>query len=101
MTGALLGLLHGEHRTGHLVEDVRTHFLTAVAHDGSTVRGSTAHAAESTCPIIVRPQIGWRTLLVFDFIRVPLPAARTMTAAGRWAWFTCSPARLCSRSLPG
>jgi hypothetical protein len=31
---------------------------------------------------MLRPQIGWRTFIVLDFIRVPLPAARTMTAAG-------------------
>ena len=35
-----------------------------------------------TWPIMLRPQIGCRTFIVFDFIRVPLPAARRTTAAG-------------------
>ena len=48
----------------------------------TTRSGSTARAAVSTWPIMLRPQTGCSTFMVFDFIRVPLPAASTITAAG-------------------
>src|SRR6476469_4150960 len=38
-----------------------------------------ACTAVSTWPIMLRPPTSWRTFMVFDFIRVPPPAARTMT----------------------
>ena len=38
-----------------------------------------AATAVRTWPIMLRPAIGCRTFMVFDFIRVPPPAARTMT----------------------
>ncbi len=33
---------------------------------------------------MLRPAIGCSTFMVFDFIRVPPPAARTMTVTGPW-----------------
>ena len=45
--------------------------------------GCTASAAVMTCPTMLRPQSGCSTFISLDFIRVPLPAARTSTAAGR------------------
>ena len=46
----------------------------------ATIRcGSTARTAPSTWPIMLRPATGCSTFMVFDFIRVPPPAARTMT----------------------
>ncbi len=46
----------------------------------ATIRcGSIALTAASTCPIIERPPTGCSTFIVFDFIRVPPPAARTIT----------------------
>ena len=44
-------------------------------------RGSTCWTAASTCPTMLRPATGCRTFMVFDFIRVPPPAARTMTVS--------------------
>ena len=41
--------------------------------------GSTACTARRTWPIMLRPAMGWSTFMVFDFMRVPPPAARTMT----------------------
>src|SRR3712207_3441331 len=37
---------------------------------------------------MLRPQSGCRTFMVLDRIRVPLPAARTMTAVAPGRWFT-------------
>ena len=46
----------------------------------ATIRcGSIAWTAASTWPIMLRPATGCSTFIVFDFIRVPPPAARTMT----------------------
>ena len=44
--------------------------------------GSRAREAAMTWPIMLRPQIRCSTFISFDFIRVPLPAARRTTAAG-------------------
>ena len=48
-----------------------------------TCSAPVARAARIAWPTRVTPPIGCRTLGVVDFIRVPSPAARTMTAAGR------------------
>ena len=55
--------------------------------------GSTAATALSTWPIMLRPAMGCSTFIVLDFIRVPPPAARTMTVM---AWSV-----LCVLTLPG
>ena len=47
--------------------------------------GSSAVTASSTCAIMLRPAMGCSTFMVFDFIRVPPPAARTMTVTGPWS----------------
>ena len=48
-----------------------------------TCSAPVARAARIAWPTRVTPPMGCRTLGVADFIRVPSPAARTMTAAGR------------------
>ena len=58
----------------------------------TTLVGSTACTAWSTWPIMERPPIGCSTFMVFDFMRVPPPAARTMTVR-------LSMAAVCHRSL--
>ncbi len=46
----------------------------------ATIRsGCTACTATSTWPIMLRPHRGCSTFIVFDFMRVPPPAASTMT----------------------
>src|SRR6478735_2041425 len=44
--------------------------------------GLMLRAARRAWPTMERPPISWRILGVRDFIRVPAPAARTITAAG-------------------
>ncbi len=93
--GALLGLLDGEQRARHLLEHVRPDLLATVAHDGDDpLRGAPSSAACRTCPTIERPPTGCSTFMVLDFIRVPLPAASTMTAAGPVV--VCEPCSTCS-----
>src|SRR5262249_45812804 len=48
-------------------------------------RGDSSRAAAITWPSIVWPPTGCSTLGTLDFIRVPSPAARTITAAGTLA----------------
>src|SRR6185437_5981150 len=48
-------------------------------------RGDSSRAALITWPSIVSPPTGFSTLGMLDFIRVPSPAARTITAAGTLA----------------
>ena len=45
--------------------------------------GSSSPAAASACPSMLRPHSECSTFGVREFIRVPSPAARTMTATGR------------------
>ena len=47
--------------------------------------GSRSWAAAMACPSMLRPHSGCSTFGRVDFIRVPSPAARMMTAAGRLA----------------
>src|ERR1700761_1663106 len=47
--------------------------------------GSRSRAVAMACPSMLRPHNGCSTFGRVDFIRVPSPAARTMTAAGRLA----------------
>ena len=77
--GALLGLLDREHHVGDQRLDVRADLLALVTDHGDDLRGSTACTAARTWPIMLRPPIGWSTFMVFDFMRVPPPAARTIT----------------------
>ena len=44
--------------------------------------GASSRATFKAWPSMERPPISCRILGVLDFMRVPLPAARTMTAAG-------------------
>ena len=82
--GALHLVLVGEDEVGVEVGAHRDDLLALVAHDHAR-RGSApvARAARMAWPTSVTPPIGCSTLGVEDFIRVPSPAARTMTAAGR------------------
>ena len=50
-------------------------------------RGSSSPAAASACPSMLRPHRACSTFGSRDFILVPSPAARTMTASGR-GWLT-------------
>jgi hypothetical protein len=77
--GALLGLLDREHDAGDQRLDVRTDLLALVPTTATMCAGSTACTAARTWPIMLRPPIGWSTFMVFDFMRVPPPAARTIT----------------------
>ena len=80
VAGAVLGLLHGQHGAGQQLLDVRADLLALVADDGDDpARLAAAATAFSTWPIMLRPAIGCSTFMVLDFIRVPPPAARTMT----------------------
>ena len=80
MAGAVLGLLDGEHRVGDELLDVRADLLALVADDGDDpVRLDAPRPRSSTWPIMLRPAIGCSTFMVLDFIRVPPPAARTIT----------------------
>src|SRR5262245_15263992 len=45
-------------------------------------RGESAFAATRTCATIGRPATGWRSLIVFERIRFPRPAASTSTVSG-------------------
>ncbi len=57
--------------------------VPAVPDDDHQRCGSSSPAAASACPSMLRPHSGCSTFGIRDFIRVPSPAARTMTAAGR------------------
>ena len=58
---------------------MRRDLLALVADHGDDPLGSIACTAASTCPIMLRPHTGCSTFIVFDFMRVPPPAASTMT----------------------
>ena len=65
----------------------------------ATIRvGSRAAAACRTCPIMLRPAIGCSTFVVFDLIRVPPPAARTITVT---SLDTLTPRTAARHSSPG
>ena len=81
VAGAELLVLDREHRLGQALEDVRTDLLALVADDSKIRAGSSLLTAARTCPIMLRPPIGCSTFIVLDFIRVPPPAARTMTVS--------------------
>jgi hypothetical protein len=91
--GAVLRLLHGEHASGTSCLDVRADLLalvptTATIRVGSTACGRRPGRGRSCCA----RRCGCRTFMVLDFIRVPPPAARTMTVRSprreRFYWGT-------------
>ncbi len=68
--------------SGSSPADVRGDLLALVADDRRrSAAAPVARAAASTWPIMVRPAIGCSTFIVLDFIRVPPPAARTITVS--------------------
>ena len=82
--GALDVVLVGDDgRRGRRSRDVLGDAVALVAHDDGEVLGLVPRAARIAWATSVRPPIVWSTLGVVDFMRVPSPAARTITAVGR------------------